>query len=90
MHIPPKRYINTNSNENYNDICFRKVFEDDTGDKYDIWILVGHFNIIPKHEENTSGYLHVNNPNMWSFNERMIPLSNLNGMWCDKNHLTKL
>ena len=52
----------TNSEiDNESNIFFKTVFVDRNDDKYDIRLTVGDFNVAPKHEIYTSGYLHVNN-----------------------------
>ena len=49
--------------DNESNTFFKTVFNDENDDMYDLKITVGDFNVAPKHEMNTLGYLHVNNQN---------------------------
>ena len=72
----------TNSDvDNESNIFFKTVFDDKDEDKYDIRVTVGDFNVAPKHDIDTLGYLHVDNQNTRKFLNRMIPLSNLTDIW---------
>ena len=60
------------------------MFNDENDDVYDLKITVGDFNVAPKHEMDTLGYLHVNNQNTRNFLDRIIPLSNMTDIWRKK------
>ena len=68
---------------------FKTVFDDTNNDIYDIKLTVGDFNVAPKQEIDTSGYLHVNNQNTRNFLNRMIPLSNMTDIWRRNNPLIR-
>ena len=53
--------------------------------KFDHRLIMGDFNIAMKHELDTSGYLHVNNPNTREFLTRQTNLSNLVDIWRIRN-----
>ena len=68
---------NTNENENDSNRSFKTVFNDSCDNDFDISKTVGDFNVAPKHDMDTAGYIHVNNPNSRHFLNKMIPLCNL-------------
>ena len=71
--------------DNESNVFFKTVFDDKDEDKYDIRVTVDDFNVAPKHDIDTLGYLHVNNQNTRNFLNRMIPLSNMTDIWRSKN-----
>ena len=79
----------TSEIDNDSNVFFKTVFDDTNDDIYDIRLTVGDFNVAPKHEIDTAGYLHVNNKNTRNFLNRMIPLSNMTYIWRRNNPLTR-
>ena len=77
-----------NDDDNYSNNFFKTVFndEDDDNDDFDIKAIVGDFNVAPKHDMDTAGYLHINNQNTQNFLDKMIPLCNLTDIWRQKTH----
>ena len=52
---------------------------------YNIKITIGDFNVAPDHKMDTSGYLHVNNPNSRQFLDKMIPLNMMTDVFRHKH-----
>ena len=75
-----------NEVDNNSNIFFKTVFNDKNDDNYDIKTIVGDFNVAPKHDIDTAGYLHINNQNTRNFLDKMIPLCNLTDIWRQKIH----
>ena len=64
--------------DNKDSTMFFKTVMDDTGDEeYNHRIMAGDYNVALNHEKDTSGYLHVNNPNTREYVTRQANLSNL-------------
>ena len=61
------------SNNKYSNTFWRTVMDDSDDHEFDVQLTVGDFNVASKHEQDTAGYLHINNPNMRDFLARMIP-----------------
>ena len=81
----------SNPNDDNNDSTkFLKTVMDDTGDKiYDYRMMTGDFNLAINHEKDTSGYLHINNPNTREYVTRQANLSNLVDIWRIRNPDTR-
>ena len=59
---------------------------DNTGEeKYNHRMITGDYNVALKHDIDTSGYLHVNNPNTREFLTKQAHLSNLIDIWRVRN-----
>ena len=69
--------MTNNKVDNESNTFLKTVFNDENDDMYDLRITVGDFNVAPKHEMDTLGYLHVNNQNTRNFLDRIFPLSNM-------------
>ena len=59
----PNEDSNPNDDNNDSTEFFRTVMDDTGDEEYNHRIMVGDYNVALKHEKDTSGYLHVNNPN---------------------------
>ena len=77
----------SNPNDDNNESTkFLKIFMDDTNEeKYDYRLITGDFNVAMKHNLDTLGYLHINNPNSRDFLTRQANLSNLVDIWRIRN-----
>ena len=64
---------------------FQKVFDDTNEDKYTHKITLVDFNIALNHTYDTSGYLHINNPNSRDYLTGKIKQGNLTDIWKLKN-----
>ena len=80
MHLCPD--ITRNEGDNDSNTFFKTVFNNEDDDNYDIKAIVGDFNVAPKHDMDTAGYLHINNTR--NFLDKMIPLCNLTDIWRKK------
>ena len=59
---------------------------DDTGEeKYSHRITIGDYNVALNHDLDTSGYLHINNPNTREYVTRQANLINLIDIWRIRN-----
>ena len=63
----------------------QKVFDDTNENNYIHKITLGDFNVALCHAYDTSGYLHVNNPNSRDYLTRNIEKCNLVDIWRLKN-----
>ena len=79
----PNTDMNLTSPDNEGKIFFQKVFEDTNENNYTHKITLGDFNVC--HTYDTSGYLHINNPNSRDYLARNIAKCNLVDIWRDKN-----
>ena len=77
----PNEDMTKNEVDNESNIFFKTVFDDSNDDNYNIKIIIGDFNVAPRHDIDTPGYLHVNNQNTRNFLDKMIPLSNMTDIW---------
>ena len=76
----------TNSEkDNYSNTFFKIVFDDSMDLDYNIKITMGDFNVAPNHKMDTSGYLHINNPNSRQFLDKMIPLNMMTDVFRHKH-----
>ena len=64
---------------------FRGILNDDNDKDFDHFISVGEFNVAPNHDNGTSGYLPVNNPNTRRMLNRHITLNNWTDIWHEHN-----
>ena len=85
----PNNDINLSGRENESRVFFQKVFDDTNENKYTHKITLGDFNIALNHMYNTSGYLHINNPNSRDYPTRKIEQCNLTDIWRLKNPKSK-
>ena len=77
--------MNTTGLENESRAFFKEVLDDSEEDKYTHKITLGDFNVALNHMNNTSGYLHINNPNSREYLTRHVELCNLTDIWRLKN-----
>ena len=64
---------------------FKTVFDDSLDLDYDVRITVGDYNVAPDHKMDTSGYLHINNPNSRKLLDRIIPLNMMTNVFRHKH-----
>ena len=62
-----------------------KVMDDTGEEEYNHRIITGDYNVALNHNLDTSGYLHVNNPNTREYLLRQANLSNLIDIWRIRN-----
>ena len=81
----PNKDMNLSGPENESRVFFQKIFDDTNEEKYTNKITLGDFNIAPNHTYDTSGYLHINNPNSRDYLTRKIEQCNSTDIWRFKN-----
>ena len=77
--------INLSGPRNESRVFFQNLFDDTNEEKYTHKVTLGDFNIAPCHMYDTSGYLHINNPNSRDYLTRKIEQCNLTDIWRLKN-----
>ena len=81
----PNEDSNPNDIKNESSLFFNTVLDDTNDDMYDHRLIAGDFNIALDHNLDTSGYLHINNPNSRELLIRHANLSNLVDIWRLRN-----
>ena len=81
----PNEDSNPNDDNNDSTKFFKTVLDNTDEERYNHRIIVGEYNVAIRHNEDTSGYLHVNNPNTREFLTRQANLSNLVDIWRIRN-----
>ena len=73
----PNDDSNPNDDNNNSTKFFKQVMDDTGEENHAHRMITGDYNVAPKPDIDTSGYLHVNNPNTREFLTRQANLSNL-------------
>ena len=84
IYAPNKDSMEYDENNESNKF-FKEVIKDNGDMEYEHIIMAGDFKVAPNHAEDTSGYLHVNNPNTRKFLKTQIALNNLTDIWRNRN-----
>ena len=71
----PNHDSNPNDDNNDSTEFFRKVMDDTGDEKYNHRMIAGDYNVALKHDIDTSGYLHVNNPHTREYVTRQANLA---------------
>ena len=81
----PNDDSNRNDDNNKSTKFFRQMMDDTGEEEYNHRITTGDYNVVLNHNIDTSGYLHVNNPNTREYLTRQANLSNLIDIWRIRN-----
>ena len=76
--------MNNTGPENESNTFFKEVF-DDSNEKFTHKVTVGDFNVALNYNNDSLGYLHMNNPNSRDYLTRKIDLCNLVDIWRLRN-----
>ena len=79
LYAPNKDMIVDINNENT--IFFKSIFDDSNDMEYDHCVMTGDYNVALKHEIDTNGYLHINNPYSRQYMKMRIATSDLTDIW---------
>ena len=81
----PNKDMNINDPNNESTVFFDKFFDDSNEDHFTHKFIVHDYNVALNHAIDTSGYLHINNPNSRDYLTRKINLCNMVDIWRLRN-----
>ena len=81
----PNEDSNPNDDNNDSSKFYKEVLDDTDEERFDHRLIAGDYNVAIDHKLDTSGYLHVNNPNTRELLTRQANMSNLVDIWRLKN-----
>ena len=81
----PNEDSNPKDTNNESSHFYNLVLDDTDEDRYDHRLIAGDYNVAIDHNLDTSGYLHINNPNTRELLTRQANLSNLVDIWRLRN-----
>ena len=80
-----KRDMIAGDMNNWNTIFFKSILDDSNYMEYEHCVMAGDYNVALKHEIDTNGYLHVNNPSSRQYMKLRIATNDLTDIWRDRN-----
>ena len=81
----PNKDLITGDMNNENTIFFKSIFDDSNNMEYGHCVMAGDYNVALKHEIDTNGYLHINNPSSRQYMKMRIATNDLTDIWRDRN-----